>query len=141
MGIIDSIMGTAGRAVDWSSTATPDKEYSEGQQDAARHTAWMADSAALIEEATKRGLMTPQVRKWVGENPAAALDYLARGVGAWGAMGMGAAVEGMGAMRELGKAGRAAIGGDFKGSTISVPTGAAEVPGLVDAIGSAGKTN
>ncbi|MEK7756196.1 MAG: prolyl oligopeptidase family serine peptidase, partial [Planctomycetota bacterium] len=33
------------------------------------------------------------------------------------------------------------IGGDFKGSTISVPTGAAEVPGLVDAIGSAGKTN
>ncbi|MEK7730268.1 MAG: prolyl oligopeptidase family serine peptidase, partial [Planctomycetota bacterium] len=33
------------------------------------------------------------------------------------------------------------IGGDFMGSTISVPTGAAEVPGLVDAIGSAGKTN
>lgn len=33
------------------------------------------------------------------------------------------------------------IGDDFKGSTISVPTGAAEVPGLVDAIGAAGKTN
>ncbi len=33
------------------------------------------------------------------------------------------------------------IGGDFKGSTISVPTGAAQVPGLVDAIGSAGKTD
>ncbi len=33
------------------------------------------------------------------------------------------------------------IGDDFKGSTIAVPTGAAEVPGLVDAIGSAGKAN
>jgi len=33
------------------------------------------------------------------------------------------------------------IGDDFKGSTISVPTGAAQVPGLVDAIGAAGKTN
>jgi dipeptidyl aminopeptidase/acylaminoacyl peptidase len=33
------------------------------------------------------------------------------------------------------------IGGDFKGSTISVPTGTAQVPGLADAIGSAGKTN
>ena len=33
------------------------------------------------------------------------------------------------------------IGDDFKGSTIAVPTGAAEVPGLVEAIGAAGKTN
>ena len=33
------------------------------------------------------------------------------------------------------------IGSDFKGSTISVRTGAAQVPGLVEAIGSAGKTN
>jgi len=33
------------------------------------------------------------------------------------------------------------VGGDFKGSTIAVPTGADQVPGLVDAIGAAGKAN
>ncbi len=33
------------------------------------------------------------------------------------------------------------IGTDFKGSTITVPTGATQVPGLADSIGSSGKTD
>lgn len=97
----------------WAADNSPDKNPIEGSQDAARHAEWMANSAALIEEATKKGLMTEEVRKLMGENPAAALEYLARGVGGVGAMAIGAGGEAIGMGKALWKAGGEAMRGEF----------------------------
>lgn len=100
-------------AQDWAARASGDKRSAEGMQDAARHAEWMASTSALIEEATKKGLMTDKVREMLGKNPAAALDYLARGLGNLGALGAGTAVELIGGGMAAWDAGKAALGGDL----------------------------
>jgi hypothetical protein len=97
----------------WAAGASADKRSAEGSQDAARHAEWTASTAALIEEATKKGLMTEEVRKLLGENPAAALDYLARGLGGVGAMAIGAGGEAIGMGKALWQAGGQAVRGEF----------------------------
>jgi hypothetical protein len=118
MGIINEaqqagVMDLPSEAQNWAASASSDKRSAEGMQDAARHAEWTASTSALIEQATKKGLMTDQVRKMLGENPAAALEYLARGLGNLGGLGAGTAVELIGGGMAAWDAGKAVLKGDF----------------------------
>lgn len=121
MGIINDATTTGiadlpGNAQFWAAQNSADKKSAEGAQDAARHAEWMASSSALIEEATKKGLMTDDVRRLLGENPAQALEYLARGLGNLGAITLGAGGEAIGMGKALWNAGGKALSGDFSGA-------------------------
>lgn len=100
-------------AQSWAAGASADKKSAEGSQDAARHAEWTGSMRSLIEEATKKGLMTEEIRRWMGESPAEAAEYLARGLGMLGSMTIGAGGEAIGMGRALLQAGGAAVRGDF----------------------------
>lgn len=104
-------MAPSDRAVQWSAKASPGR-FAEGKQDAARHTEWMADTSARLEDMARYGLTAL---------PEGMANHLARGMGAVGAMGIGGGIELVGGINVLGKAGKEAMAGNLSraGTTLN----------------------
>lgn len=114
MGIISDLLKVSDDSVDWSAENSGDRTFAEGKQDAARHTDWMASTAAMLEEGANKTMKTDKVRENIGDAPADFLEYLGRAIGGAGAMTLGAGVEGIGMLKAGGQAVGAAAKGEFR---------------------------
>lgn len=125
MGIISDLLKVSDDAVDWASEKSSDRGFAEGRQDAARHTDWMASTAAMLEAGANKTMKTDKVREHVGDAPADFLEYLGRAIGGAGAMTLGTGMEGLGMLLAGGQALGAAAKGEFKkaGGIISEAAG------------------
>ena len=100
---MERAMEPSDQAVTWSDRAVPGR-FAEGKQDAARHTEWTAGTAAALENMARYGTMAL---------PEGLANHLSRGIGAVGALGVGAGIEAVGLGKAALKAGNQAMSGKF----------------------------
>lgn len=108
---MERAMRPSDQAVTWSAGAVPGR-FAEGKQDAARHAEWTASTAAALENMARYGTVAL---------PEGLSNHLSRGMGAVGALGVGAGIETIGLGKTALKAGEQVLSGNFKraGTTLT----------------------